>query len=138
VKSDRSSFRGAAIGSPPPRVDQDEDELDEEPDDAVPEPDFEPDDAAFADEDFEAEDLDAEGFEVDDDFDAGADEVDDVDRVVDEVCDCVTWATSFFAPSRTVSPTSPARLNAKSLTVCTPSWTFGWFQTSSAAFRICS
>ena len=52
------------------------------------------------------------------------------DDRVDEVCDPETWATSFFAPSRTFSPTSPARLIAKSLTVWTPSWTFGWFQTS--------
>ena len=58
--------------------------------------------------------------------------------VVDEVCDPVTCETSFFAPSRTVSPRSPARLIAKSLTVWTPSCTFGWLQTSSAALRICS
>ena len=60
------------------------------------------------------------------------------DDLVDDVCDPVTWETSFFAPSRTVSPRSPARLNAKPLTVWTPSCTFGWFQTSSAALRICS
>ena len=106
----------------------------------MPEPDVAPDEAVVA-VDFEAVDLDAADFDFDeagfeaDDFDFDAD---DPDRVVDEVCDCVTWATSFFAPSSTVSPTSPARLIAKSFTVCTPSWTFGWFQTSSAAFRICS
>jgi hypothetical protein len=67
------------------------------------------------------------------------DEPDDVDdRLVGEVSDCFTCETSFLAPSSTVSPTSPARDIAKSFTVCTPSWTFGWFQTSSAALRICS
>ena len=58
----------------------------------------------------------------------------DADRAeddrVDEVCEPETCATSFLAPSRTFSPTSPARLIAKSFTVWTPSWTFGWFQTS--------
>ncbi len=76
--------------------------------------------------------------------DAEPDVVDDEDdalvdvTLVADVCDPVTWVTSFFAPSRTVPPRSPARLIAKSLTVWTPSCTFGWFQTSSAALRICS
>lgn len=102
----------------------------------VPESDFEPEVDAFAPdvEDFAAED-DALGADA---LDAAGFDGDVPERVVVPFCDCVTCATNFLALSRTVSPTSPARLIAKSLTVWTPSWTFGWFQTSSAAFRICS
>ena len=107
--------------------DEPEDDLDE-PDLDEPEPDFdavlrldEPDDP-------EPEDLDPDEPEDPDEPD---------ERVVE---DCVpeTCLTSFLAPSSTASLTSPARLIANSLTVPTPSWTFGWFQMSSAALRICS
>ena len=43
-----------------------------------------------------------------------------------------------FTPSSTVSPRSPTRAAAKSLTVPTPCCTAGWFHTFSAAARICS
>jgi hypothetical protein len=114
--------------------DDEEEPDDEEPDDPLlPLPlDFE-DDPPEVERD-EPEPVDA----VPDDEPVDEPEADfaDEDRV--DPCVLVNCDTSFFAPSRTLSPTSPARLIAKPLTVSTPSWTFGWFQTSSAALRICS
>ncbi|WP_344370761.1 hypothetical protein [Agromyces tropicus] len=146
MNRDRSSFSGAAIGRSPPRIDQDEDEDEpEEPDEPDFEPDereepdfavdddFAPDDDPFDADDFDAEDFDAEDFDAED-FDA----VDPEDVEPEPPSPPVTCRTSFFAPSSTVSPTSPARAIAKSFAVWTPSWTVGWFHTRSAAVRICS
>ncbi|WP_353828732.1 hypothetical protein [Agromyces sp. SYSU T0242] len=141
MNSDRSSFSGAAIGRSPPRIDQDEDELDEpeEPDPEEPDfdPDFEEEEPDFEEEepDFDDEDFDAP--ELADEVDFDPDVVDD-DPEEDDPSFPVTCRTSFFAPSSTVSPTSPARAIAKSFAVCTPSCTAGWFQTFSAALRSCS
>ncbi len=132
----------------PPVVgqDEDEDEPDEpealEPDapdfaepDRVDEPDPEDFDAVDPEpDDFDAEDFEPPDFEVVDfevvDFDVDPDPV-----VVDP---SEIWRTSFLAFSSTVSLTSPTRAIAKSFAVCTPSCTAGWFQTPSAALRICS
>jgi hypothetical protein len=144
VKSDRSSFSGAAIGCHLRWVGQDEDE--DEPDDPAA---FEPEAVDFdavdrddepAPDDFDAVDFDAVDFEDEpDDFDA-VDEPDDfvVDPDLEEPSVPETCRTNFLALSRTVSLTSPTRAIAKSFAVWTPSWTAGWFQTPSAAFRICS
>lgn len=115
-------------------MDVDEPDFDEPED--PPEADFDdelrlvaPDDLDFVPEDFDPVDFDPDDF-VPEDFDP--------DERVDEVCVLETCWTIFLAPSRTASLTSPTRLMANSLTVSTPSWTFGWFQTSSAALRIWS
>ena len=119
-------------------VDQDDDEFDgEELDDEEVPVDFAP--VAVLALEVDGLEADAVGFTPGEPFAPDPAERDDPDDpLVDEVCDLLTCETSFLAPSSTVSPTSPARDIAKSFTVCTPSWTFGWFQTSSAALRICS
>jgi hypothetical protein len=137
VRSSGFHLRGQdELDEPDPFPVDFEDEPDEPEDDfdaldldgfEEPEPEPEPDlDAALP--------LDEPDDVEPDDFDA---DVELVERVVD-ACVPETCLTSFLAPSSTASLTSPTRLIANSLTVPTPSWTFGWFQTSSAALRICS
>ncbi|GAA1058769.1 hypothetical protein GCM10009573_01950 [Agromyces bracchium] len=125
--------------------DEDEDEPDEpealEPDapdfaelERVDEPDpedfdaVEPEPDDFDVDDFAVLDFDADDFAPPEDFEPDPSVVDPSD-----IC-----RTSFLALSSTVSLTSPTRAIAKSFTVCTPSCTAGWFQTPSAALRICS
>jgi hypothetical protein len=137
VRSSGFHLRGQdELDEPEPLpVDLDDDEPDDdvdEPEDGFdeldldefeePEPDF---DAALR---LDEPDVEPEDFADDDELE---------ERVV-EPCEPETCLTSFLAPSSTASLTSPARLIANSLTVPTPSWTFGWFQMSSAALRICS
>ncbi|WP_448808168.1 hypothetical protein [Agromyces bauzanensis] len=68
-------------------------------------------------------------------------DVEDEDLAGEEVVEpepLVALPMSPLTPSSTVSLRSPTRVLAKSFTVSTPCCTAGWFQTFSAARRICS